>query len=188
MSEVMRWRLKGFLPGVEGMCSAVMRPEVVLSSDYDAAQSELAALREELATANEKIDQAWNRSHAIDHKGFIPGALDAWKRPVPQHLPYDFSGNPGASATQYCNGWNDCGGYWSGHAADLQQRLADAEQRNALPADWADQLFSEMERRFELSKQYHQDHLVNDDTQIGVEFAIEWITAALKPTESGASE
>lgn len=96
-----------------------------------AAQSQLAALREELASANEKIDQAWNRSHAIDHKGFIPGALDAWKRPVPQHLPYDFSGNPGASATQYCNGWNDCGGYWSGHAADLQQRLADAERRNS---------------------------------------------------------
>ena len=96
----------------------------------DAAQSEMAALREELAKANEKIDQAWNRSHALDHKGFIPGALDAWKRPVPQHLPYDFSGNPGASATQYCNGWNDCGGYWSGHANDLQQRLAAAEQRN----------------------------------------------------------
>ncbi|MCY1407692.1 hypothetical protein D9M71_229990 [compost metagenome] len=71
---------------------------------------------------------------------------------------------------------------------ETEQRLADAERRNALPADWDDQLFAEMERRFELSKQYHQDHLVNDDTQIGVEFAIEWITAALKPTESGASE
>lgn len=49
MSEVMRWTLKGFLPGVEGMCKAVMRPEVVMASDFDAAQSELAALREELA-------------------------------------------------------------------------------------------------------------------------------------------
>ena len=49
MSEVMRWRLKGFLPGVEGMCSAVMRPEVVLSLHYDAAQVELIALREDLA-------------------------------------------------------------------------------------------------------------------------------------------
>lgn len=66
MSEVMRWKLKGFLPGVEGMCKAVMRPEVVMASDYDAAQSELttwktkaceaaereAALREELAKAD----------------------------------------------------------------------------------------------------------------------------------------
>jgi predicted nucleic acid-binding Zn-ribbon protein len=45
----MRWKLKGFLPGVEGMSRAIMRPEVVLAEDYDAAQSELAALREELA-------------------------------------------------------------------------------------------------------------------------------------------
>ena len=85
---------------------------------------------EELTKANEKIDQAWNLSHSLDHQGFIPGALDAWKRPVKQILPYDFSGNPGASATQYCNGWNDCGGYWSAHAKDLQQRLTIAEQRN----------------------------------------------------------
>lgn len=85
----------------------------------------------ELAKANEKIDKAWNRSHALDHEGFIPGALDAWKRPVRQHLPYDFSGNPGTSATQYCNGWNDCGGYWSAHASDLQQRLTSAGQRIA---------------------------------------------------------
>jgi hypothetical protein len=71
----------------------------------------------------------------------------------------------------------------------VEQRLAAAEQRNSLPADWADLLFAEMERRFELSKQYHQDHMVNDDTQIGIEFAIEWITAALtKLTELGASE
>lgn len=75
------------------------------------------------------------------------------------------------------------------NAADQRiDELTAAEQRNALPADWADQLFAEMERRFELCKQYHQDHMVNYDTQIGVEFAIEWIGASLKPTESGASE
>ena len=79
-------------------------------------------------------------------------------------------------------------GILSNDKLDMQLRLTAAEQRNALPEDWADQLFAEMERRFELSRQYHQDHLVNDDTQIGVEFAIEWISAALKPTESGASE
>lgn len=49
--EVKRWQLKGFIPGVEGECEAVFRPVVVLASDYDAAQSELAALREDLATA-----------------------------------------------------------------------------------------------------------------------------------------
>ena len=98
---------------------------VVLASEVEERE---AALREELDKANDKIDKAWNLSHALDHQGFIPGALDAWKRPVKQHLPYDFSGNPGASATQYCNGWNDSGGYWSAHAKDIQQRLTLAEQ------------------------------------------------------------
>jgi hypothetical protein len=69
----------------------------------------------------------------------------------------------------------------------LQQRLTVQDQRGALPEDWADLLFAEMERRFELSREYHQDHMVNDDTQIGVEFAIEWITAALKPTAEAES-
>lgn len=82
-----------------------MRKERIRSGDRE------TALREELIKANDKIDEAWNRSHALNHKGFIPGALDAWKRPVKQHLPYDFSGNPEASAIQYCNGWNDSGGY-----------------------------------------------------------------------------
>lgn len=97
--------------------------------NYEAALAREAALREDLDKANDKIDKAWNLSHALDHQGFIPGALDAWKRPVKQHLHYDFSGNPGASAIQYCNGWNDSGGYWSAHAKDLQQRLTVAEQR-----------------------------------------------------------
>ena len=95
-----------------------------------------AALREELGKANDKIDKAWNQSHALDHQGFIPGALDAWKRPVKQHLPYDFSGNPGINARQYCNGWNDSGGYWSAHAKDLQQRLTVAEQKLGYAYDW----------------------------------------------------
>lgn len=96
---------------------------------YEDVVVQLEAVTSDLAKANEKIDQAWNLSSELDYQGFIPGALDAWKRPVKQHLPYDFSGNPGASATQYCNGWNDSGSYWSAHAKDLQQRLTVAEQR-----------------------------------------------------------
>lgn len=100
------------------------------------------ALREALEGAQDKIDKAWNRSHVLDCGGYIPGALDAWKRPVLQWLPYDFSGNPGASATQYCNGWNDSGGYWKAHADDLStevERLRGAltALRSALdPEDW----------------------------------------------------
>ena len=79
-------------------------------------------LLDELESAQKKIDQAWNRSTpALD--GYIPGAMDAWKRPVKQHLPYDFSGNPGASAIQYCNGGNDSGGYWKSHCSDLQAQI-----------------------------------------------------------------
>lgn len=37
MSEVMRWKLKGFLPGVEGESKAVFQPVVVLADDYDNA-------------------------------------------------------------------------------------------------------------------------------------------------------
>lgn len=105
--------------------------DMVSRSDFDAQRLRADTAEGELAKANEKIDRAWNRSCALDHKACIPGALDAWKRPVPQHLPYDFSGNPGASATQYCNGWNDAGGYWSGHATEVEAKLAAAEQRIA---------------------------------------------------------
>jgi len=37
MSEVMRWKLKGFIPGVEGESKAVFQPTVVLAEDYDNA-------------------------------------------------------------------------------------------------------------------------------------------------------
>ena len=52
--EVKHWQLKGFLPGVEGECKAVFRPVVVLASDFDAAQAELAALREAYVAAGER--------------------------------------------------------------------------------------------------------------------------------------
>lgn len=82
--------------------------------------------RDQLKAENErlaaKVEQVRSRSVSLDHSpgGVIPNALDAWGRVVPQHLPYDFSGNPGANATQYCNGWNDAGGYWKAHCVDIQ--------------------------------------------------------------------
>lgn len=136
----------------------------------NALAGEVKAL-EELTKANEKIDQAWNLSHSLDHQGFIPGALDAWKRPVKQSLPYDFSGNPGASATQYCNGWNDSGGYWSAHAKDLQQRLTVAEQRLLKATDLVERLCSSAGNQPSVAAGYLRD-----------------ILDILKPTESGASE
>ena len=156
------------------------------------AQSELAALREDLTKATDKIDQAWNRKSCVDHKGFIPGALDAWKRPVPQDLPYDFSGNPGASATQYCNGWNDSGSYWSAHANELQQRLAAAEQRNA---EWRE-LLRVMTNEYACCLEAGYDRITSlrgDCDSVAKMLAgnpnyAKAVAALAKPTESGASE
>lgn len=50
MSEVRRWKLKGFIPGIEGETKAVFQPIVVLAEDYDAA---LAREASETLRANE---------------------------------------------------------------------------------------------------------------------------------------
>lgn len=65
-----------------------------------------------------------------------------------------------------------------------QQHMWEAWQARAalslaLPDDWQDQLFAEMERRFELHKHVDDDQLVSDDTQLGVEFARDWVAARL---------
>lgn len=93
-------------------------PDAVLSllDELEASEKELSACKNIL----EKIKST--SCHVDTSKGaFIPNSLDAWGRPVPQYLSYDFSGNPGASATQYCNGWNDAGGYWLNHVKYLQE-------------------------------------------------------------------
>lgn len=68
-----------------------------------------------------------------------------------------------------------------GVAEDLRAALA-AEQHQgepvALPVDWQDQLMAEMSRRFELSK-LDDYRMVIDDTQIGVEFAADWVCQRL---------
>jgi hypothetical protein len=92
--------------------------------------------RHDLNAANGLIKKIKSNSWHVDTSegAFIPNSLDAWGRPVPQYLPYDFSGNPGASATQYCNGWNDSGGYWLNHVRDLEERLRSAmEQLESAP-------------------------------------------------------
>lgn len=74
MSEVKRWKLKGFLPGVEGECKAVFQPTVVMAEDFDnatllfldAAERCIASERREkelqrrLTAADERWDGAVN--------------------------------------------------------------------------------------------------------------------------------
>ncbi|MGO2453070.1 hypothetical protein [Pseudomonas taetrolens] len=71
MSEVMRWKLKGFIPGVEGESKAVFQPVVVLAEDYDsavrlfldtaqrcvAAERREQALQQSLNIADQRIDE-----------------------------------------------------------------------------------------------------------------------------------
>ncbi|WP_241165129.1 hypothetical protein [Citrobacter freundii] len=90
------------------------------------AESKCRALADEVSQLNEcknLLEKIKSTSCHVDTSpgAFIPDSLDAWGRPVPQYLPYDFSGNPGSSATQYCNGWNDAGGYWLNHVKYLQE-------------------------------------------------------------------
>ena len=84
----------------------------------------LEAAESKLALSNSVLDKIKSTSSHVDMSegAIIPESLDAWGRPVPQFLPYDFSGNPGASATQYCNGWNDAGGYWLNYVKELEAR------------------------------------------------------------------
>jgi hypothetical protein len=56
MSEVKRWKLKGFLPGVEGECKAVFQPFVVLADDFDRIAAERDALQLRLNAADQRID------------------------------------------------------------------------------------------------------------------------------------
>lgn len=96
--------------------------------DMLALLDELEAADKELSTCKSIMEKIKSTSCHVDtSKGaFIPNSLDAWGRPVPQYLPYDFSGTPGASATQYCNGWNDAGGYWLNHVKYLQECITAA--------------------------------------------------------------
>jgi hypothetical protein len=104
----------------------------------------------ELERLKEKLEAIRARPNSIDHSAGakIPNALDAWGRPVPQYLPYDFSGNPGASATQYCNGWNDSGSYWKNHVIDIEAQLANTEQSRRSFFD----LSQDLERKLEEAK------------------------------------
>lgn len=56
MSEVKRWKLKGFLPGVEGECKAVFQPFVVIADDFDRVTAERDGLQLSLTTADQTID------------------------------------------------------------------------------------------------------------------------------------
>ncbi|WP_274644823.1 hypothetical protein [Pseudomonas serbica] len=118
MSEVKRYRFNG------------EAGEFVDAALFDAMQRELAGLRDMHTIATAKLEKIRDRSTYLDpsRDAFIPNALDAWGRAVPQYLHYKNGFN---ASIAYCNGWNDSGGYWSAHAGDLKTKLTAAEQELA---------------------------------------------------------
>ena len=118
--DIIKW------PGFDGQDNAESKAKFIAAANPAtvlALLDELEAAENELNTCKSILEKIKSTSCHVDTSpgAFIPNSLDAWGRPVPQYLSYDFSGNPGASATQYCNGWNDAGGYWLNHVKYLQE-------------------------------------------------------------------
>lgn len=118
--------------------------------DYEQLKARLDAVVAECATQKGVIDAVVavaNQSQGISG-WHLNGAVAGWGEILPEI--YDIE-TPNVTAA-----------------------LAEVEAKAALPANWDDLLFNEMNRRFEL-KRHDDDYLTNGDTQIGVEFAIEFI-------------
>lgn len=57
MSEIIRWKLKGFIPGVDGVSKALFQPWVVPAEDFDRVVAERDALQLRLNAADQRIDE-----------------------------------------------------------------------------------------------------------------------------------
>jgi hypothetical protein len=68
MSEVMRWKLKGFIPGIEGESKAVFQPVVVLAEDYDNATRLFLDAAERCLAAERREQALQRRLNAADQR------------------------------------------------------------------------------------------------------------------------
>lgn len=97
---------------------------------------------------------------------------------IPGALEWDTVERHSIATLRYAGGKEHDVKYVSEVAYDaLAAELKSLTRTALLPIDWEDQLLSEMVRRFDLRKHLDDDHLVYDDTQVGVEFACNWIKA-----------
>ncbi|AMW64470.1 hypothetical protein QIT80_gp10 (endogenous virus) [Pseudomonas phage phiAH14a] len=127
MSEVMRWKLKGFIPGVEGVSKALFQPWVVPAEDFDQVTVERDALKTSLGAVTFNLDKTdkialalQQRLTAADERvdvldGLIGEVLDAVGRE-----PLDLDAvlrlrarmraalkpaEVGADSCEFCKGW-----------------------------------------------------------------------------------
>lgn len=120
MSDVKRWRLKGFLTGVEGECKAVFQPTVVMAEDFDnaarlfldAAERCVASERREkelqrrLTAADERADVLEVIvGEVLDAVGREPLNLDAVLRLRSRMRAAIKSAEVGADSCEFCKGW-----------------------------------------------------------------------------------
>ncbi|MBK3454967.1 MULTISPECIES: hypothetical protein [Pseudomonas] len=68
MSEVKRWKLKGFLPGVEGECKAVFQPTVVMAEDFDNATRLFLDAAERCIASERREKELQRRLTAADER------------------------------------------------------------------------------------------------------------------------
>jgi len=137
------------------------------------------ALQSELTKARELLQYAYNHSELLPNEREVDAFLQA-----NQSAPADKGQGEPVHMCQKCNG---LGSMPTRHAGEGETEYRNrcklyAEQPApvavVLPEDWQGNLLDEMDTRFELNK--HDDcYLPNDDTQLGVEFAIEWVASRL---------
>jgi len=89
MNEVKRWKLKGFIPGIEGESKAVFQPVVVLAEDFDASLARESSLGEKLYFAERALDRRIELTDTLQQrltaaeeredvlKGMLAGAYEA---------------------------------------------------------------------------------------------------------------
>ncbi|UNK68323.1 hypothetical protein MNO08_09620 [Pseudomonas simiae] len=71
MSEVKRWKLKGFLPGVEGECKAVFQPTVVMAEDFDNATRLFLDAAERCVASERREKELQRRLTAADERADV---------------------------------------------------------------------------------------------------------------------
>ena len=83
LPEVKRWKLKGFIPGVEGESKALFRPVVVLADDFDRVVAERDALQQRLNAADQRIDELSGfqtdrspQDYAVEHAEYMAKSAD----------------------------------------------------------------------------------------------------------------
>lgn len=68
MPEVLRWKLKGFIPGVEGVSKALFQPWVVQAEDFDNATRLFLDAAERCSASERREKELQRRLNAADER------------------------------------------------------------------------------------------------------------------------